>query len=168
MLHTTSSFSIFLVFSGFILGCTNHPSSEKETVERKTLALQFIDAAVKPGDNFFLYANGNWYDTATILPTESRAGARLEMDFRTKENIKSILQEAAASTTHAKGSIEQQVGDLFASGMDTTAIESAGYQPCQTASSTDRFSQRRCRNYAVCSRAIDGTDTSARVAIHIT
>ncbi len=71
------------------------PAEKMET--RKTLSLQNIDSAVKPGDNFYMFANGKWYDTATILPTESRAGARLEMDFITKDHIKSILQEAAAS-----------------------------------------------------------------------
>ncbi|MGB3076919.1 MAG: M13 family metallopeptidase, partial [Chitinophagales bacterium] len=96
--------------------------------ERKTLSLQNIDTAIKPGDDFFLYANGNWYDTATILPTESRAGARLEMDYKTKANIKSILEEAAASNS-TKGSVEQKVGDFYASGMDTAAIDQLGYQP---------------------------------------
>ena len=102
------------------------PSEKVET--RKTLSLQNIDSAVKPGDNFYLFANGKWYDTATILPTESRAGARLEMDFITKDHIKSILQEAAAADS-PKGTIEQKVGDFFASGMDTSAIEKAGLNP---------------------------------------
>ena len=104
----------------------------KNTVETATpargLSMQNIDSAVKPGDNFFLYANGKWYDTATILPTESRAGARLEMDYIAKAHIKNILEETA-SAKNTGGSIEQQVGDLFAAGMDTATIEKLGYEP---------------------------------------
>ena len=90
--------------------------------------MQNIDSSVKPGDNFFLYANGKWYDTATILPTESYTGSWLEMNYVTKAHIKTILNNAASGTNKA-GSIEQQVGDLFASGMDSVAIEKLGYEP---------------------------------------
>ena len=109
-------------------GC--NPTPPEQSTERKTLSLQNINTAIRPGDNFFLYANGNWYDTATILPTESRAGARLEMDYITKANIKAILEETAA-TTSPKGTVEQKIGDFYASGMDSVTIESLGFQPLQ-------------------------------------
>jgi len=120
-----------LATAAILLACiyscnSGAPSEKMET--RKTLSLQNIDSAVKPGNNFYMFANGKWYDTATILPTESRAGARLEMDFITKDHIKNILQEAAAADS-PKGTIEQKVGDFFASGMDTSAIEKAGLNP---------------------------------------
>ena len=103
--------------------------NKTETVSTaKGLLIQFIDTSLKPGDNFFMYANGKWYDTASIAPSESRAGARLEMDYIAKAHIKDILEEAAASKS-ATGSIEQQVGDLFASGMDSVTIEKLGYDP---------------------------------------
>ncbi|MBA3649705.1 MAG: M13 family metallopeptidase [Chitinophagales bacterium] len=107
--------------------CRTSSNNEKPDT-RKTLSLQNIDSSVKPGDNFFLYANGKWYDTATILPTESRSGARLEMDYRTKANIKRILEEASSSN-NPKGSIEQKIGDLYASGMDSATIENLEYEP---------------------------------------
>jgi putative endopeptidase len=75
---------------------------------------------------------------ATILPTESRAGARIEMDYTTRAHIKSILEEAS-SANNTKGSIEQKVGDLFASGMDTATIEKAWICACKKVSSADRF-----------------------------
>ena len=126
----TSGFSILVIalFSLWIADCRNSATSDKKAEQRKTLSLQNIDSSIKPGDNFYLYANGKWSDTATILPTESRAGARLEMDYKTKANIKSILEEAASSNS-AKGSMEQKVGDLYASGMDSITIDKLGYQP---------------------------------------
>lgn len=96
--------------------------------QQKTLSLQYIDSSVKPGNDFYMYANGKWYDTATILPTESRAGARLEMDYLTKANIKSILEQSA-SAKNKLATIEQKVGDFYTSGMDTVTINKLGYQP---------------------------------------
>lgn len=117
---------LFIACTGFFISsCKNTPEKKSES---RGLSVQYIDSSVKPGDNFFLYANGKWYDTATILPTESRAGARIEMDYVAKAHVKSILEEAAAGK-NTPGSIEQQVGDLFASGMDTAAIEKLGYAP---------------------------------------
>lgn len=124
--YRLSHAAIFLCI--VLAGCSRTPPAQN--TERKTLSLQNINTAIRPGDDFFLYANGNWYDTATILPTESRAGARLEMDFITKANIKAILEETAA-TTSPKGTVEQKIGDFYASGMDSAAIEKLGYQPLQ-------------------------------------
>ncbi len=84
--------------------------------------MQNIDSAIKPGDDFYMFANGKWYDTANYFAYRISCCARLEMDYVTKAHIKSILEEAAAAT-NAPGSIEQKVGDMFASGMDTVAIE---------------------------------------------
>jgi len=119
--------SLSLAVTGLIFCiCSCKNNSAPETA--KGLSLQNIDSSVKPGDDFFMYANGKWYDTATILPTESRAGARLEMDFITKAHIKNILEEAA-SAKNETGSIEQKVGDFFTSIMDTVKIEKLGYDP---------------------------------------
>ncbi len=103
MKNNPINLSVVLFLLLAITACKQTPSTQN--TDRKTLSLQNINHNIKPGDDFFLYANGNWYDTATILPTESRAGARLEMDFKTKANIKSILEEAAA-TAAPKGTVE--------------------------------------------------------------
>jgi putative endopeptidase len=124
--------SVFAIVQLLTVICScNQPAPANKPEERKTLSLQYIDSAIKPGDDFYMFANGKWYDTATILPTEFRAGARLEMDFITKDHIKSVLQEAAAADS-PKGSIEQKVGDFFASGMNTTAIDKAGLNPIKS------------------------------------
>ncbi len=87
-----------------------------------------MDLSVKPGDNFFDYVNGGWYKKTTILPTESSAGAALDLYNRTKEHIHSIL-DSVAKGGFANGSIEQKVGDFYASGMDSATIEKLGYDP---------------------------------------
>ncbi len=115
-----------LVCSLCILCCNN--AAKKEAAVVKDLTLANINSSIKPGDNFYLFANGKWYDTATILPSESRAGAGVEMYYRLKNNIKSILKTTSAAKA-AAGTVQQKVGDLYASGMDTATIEAAGYKP---------------------------------------
>lgn len=88
------------------------------------------DSSISPGENFWMFANGGWYNTASIPATESSVGAFLDLRNRTRENLKQILDEISA-TEHQQGSIEQQVGDLFASGMDSAAIDKRGYDPIQ-------------------------------------
>ncbi len=44
------------------------------------LSLGYIDASVKPGDDFFRYSNGGWVKTAAIPADRTVAGVNLELD----------------------------------------------------------------------------------------
>ncbi len=120
--------TLVISISFFIFSCTADKKDTVADAQRKSLSLVNIDSAVKPGDNFFLFANGKWFDTARILPTESRAGSGLEMYNITKLHVKEIL-DSISKASNTAGSIEQKVGDFYASGMDSAAIEKAGYTP---------------------------------------
>jgi putative endopeptidase len=87
-----------------------------------------MDTTTSPGENFFLYANGNWLNKTQIPKSESGWGTFYILWESNENKIHSILTEAA---THDDtiGSIEQKVGDFFTSGMDTAAIERVGYNP---------------------------------------
>ncbi len=125
MRHIKLSILLFTLSVLTYFSCKNKSESE---VMNRGLSTQYIDSSINPGDNFFLFANGKWYDTASIAPSESRAGARLEMDYVAKAHIKSILEDVAIAKNES-GSIEQQVGDFFASGMDSVNIEKLGFNP---------------------------------------
>ena len=87
-----------------------------------------MDMAIKPGDNFFEYANGNWIKENIIPAKETRWGSFNILHQENTDRLLSILKEVSI-TTHPQGSLEQRVGDLYASGMDSVAIEQRGYQP---------------------------------------
>ena len=108
-----------------IVSCNNQTDSKSSNI---TLSLANMDSATKPGDDFYKFANGKWFDTAVIPASESRVGAGLEMYNRTKANIKEIL-ESVSKSNNAAGSVEQKVGDFYLAGMDSAAIEKAGYEP---------------------------------------
>jgi putative endopeptidase len=109
------------------LGACN---SEKPTSTQKFIDVASLDSSVAPGDNFFKYVNGKWLVTAVIPPTQTSTGAFDELYNKTKANIKKLLEEAANGRAD-KGTIEQKVGDFYASGMDSVAIEGLGYQPIE-------------------------------------
>ncbi len=87
-----------------------------------------MDTTVKPGDNFFLYANGKWIKNTKIPASETGWGTFYTLRDKNEANIHQILDYAAAHDDTA-GSINQKVGDMFKSGMDTVAIEKLSYDP---------------------------------------
>lgn len=88
-----------------------------------------MDLSVKPGDDFFEYANGAWIKKNPIPGDKTSWGSfNILRDDNTK-NLLTLLKEVSAAKGEPKGSLKQRVGDLFASGMDSLKIEKAGYNP---------------------------------------
>lgn len=94
---------------------------------------KFIDAAnmnlaVRPQDDFYEYANGTWLTKTEIPATESRWGSFSELREFNQNALKTICEELAVKSGE-KGSLSQKVGDFYATGMNTEAIEKAGIAP---------------------------------------
>jgi putative endopeptidase len=89
-----------------------------------------MDMSIKPGDDFFDYANGNWIKNNPIPAKETRWGSfNILHQDNTDKLLKLLSEVSATSATQPKGSLKQRVGDLYASGMDSVAIERLGYTP---------------------------------------
>jgi putative endopeptidase len=91
-----------------------------------------MDLSVKPGDDFFEYANGNWIKNNPIPAKETRWGSFGILAQGNTDKLLSLLGEVS-KTHHPKGSLEQRVGDLYASGMDSLLIEKRGFDPIKPA-----------------------------------
>ena len=87
-----------------------------------------IDPAKKPGDDFFMYVNSIWYDTARIPASQSGVGSYSFLNYPQRIRMQGILDSVSAAQNKL-GSIEQKVADFYASGMDTLAINKRGYDP---------------------------------------
>jgi putative endopeptidase len=90
-----------------------------------------IDPSVKPGDNFFDYANGSWIKQNAIPAKETRWGSFNILHQENTDRLLSLLNEVSKTPGQLKGSLKQRVGDLYASGMDSITIEKKGYNPIQ-------------------------------------
>ncbi|HLA57892.1 MAG TPA: M13 family metallopeptidase, partial [Puia sp.] len=105
-----------------LAGC----QSKLETVVPSDIA--GIDSSVKPENNFFMYVNRIWYDTAQIPPSQSGVGAYMFMNYPQRMRLQGIL-DSVSKANNTAGSIEQKLGDFYASGMDTITINKIGYDP---------------------------------------
>ncbi|PLW89626.1 M13 family metallopeptidase, partial [Mucilaginibacter sp.] len=88
-----------------------------------------MDLSVKPGDDFFEYANGGWIKQNAIPAKETRWGSFNILRQENTDRLLSLLNEVSKNPNSPKGSLKQRVGDLYASGMDSLAIEKKGYSP---------------------------------------
>ena len=79
-----------------------------------------MDRSVKPGDDFFQYANGTWLRHTDIPADRSSYGAGSILAEQTDKKVAELIQ------TQPKGT---KIGDYYAAFMDTTAIEAAGLKP---------------------------------------
>ncbi len=113
-------FSLALVLAG---ACKKAADTNE-----KHVVVSGIDQTKKPGDDFFTYANGIWYDTAKIPATQTGVGSYSFMNYPQRIRLQAIL-DSVSKTNNSAGSIEQKVGDFYASGMDTTTINQRGYEP---------------------------------------
>src|SRR5256885_2476733 len=91
-------------------------------------ALDAMDTTVKPCDDFYRFAVGHWRETHPLGPQYSRFGRFEEVSERTREVLRKILDEDAASKA-AAGTGEQKVGDFYAACTDEQAIEVQGLAP---------------------------------------
>ena len=89
------------------------------------------DSTVAPCVDFFQYADGGWIKANTIPADKARWGSFEELADRNRTVLRSIAEEAAAKTDSPKGSNRQKVGDFWAAGMGTEAIEKAGTKPLE-------------------------------------
>ncbi|MDB4926168.1 M13 family metallopeptidase [Mucilaginibacter sp.] len=101
----------------------------KPKSHRKFIDPANMNKAVKPGDDFFEYANGTWIKTHEIPAKQTRWGAFIILNQENTDRVLAILKDVSKTFGLPKGSVKQRVGDLYASGMDTVAIEKIGYDP---------------------------------------
>ena len=124
---------LLVVVVAFAFACASAPSQPPPAARAKDasppehgLDLTAIDPSVKPGDDFFRYANGGWIKS-TEIPADrsswSNGGILTEL---TAKRTSDLIQEAAkgASSGEAK-----KIGDTYSSFMDEEAIEAKGLAP---------------------------------------
>jgi len=95
------------------------------------LDLTSRDTQVRPGDDFYRYANGHWLDTNTIPADRTSWSVFAQLDEVARENLRGIVEAIPADSP--PGSPEKKVRDFYRSYIDTDAIERVGITPAQPA-----------------------------------
>ena len=91
-----------------------------------------MDRSVKPGDDFYHYANGDWIKRTEIPPDSSyvAVGGWLNDNSTelTRKQTAGLIEEAVKANAPA-GSNTRKIADFYLSYMDETAIEAKGIAP---------------------------------------
>ncbi len=88
-----------------------------------------IDRKADPCTDFYQYANGAWRAANPIPASMPRWSRRWAAGESSKEQLRTILEEASARRDWTKGSVEQQIADYYASCMDQARIDRLGIEP---------------------------------------
>ena len=113
-----------------LLQITLHAQKDKKVVAIKYIDPANMDLSVKPGDNFYLYANGEWLKDNPVPASKTRWGSFDILYQGSLEKLRGLCEYAASNTS--KGTTYQRVGDLYASAMDSNAIELLGFTPIKS------------------------------------
>jgi endothelin-converting enzyme/putative endopeptidase len=89
-------------------------------------ATSAMDKSVKPGDDFWEYVNGTWDENTQIAADRASAGPFVTLSDQAEKDVRQIVEQEASNPS---GHLGQQIGDYYASFMDTGAIEAAGTAP---------------------------------------
>ncbi|HEX5551929.1 MAG TPA: M13 family metallopeptidase [Chitinophagaceae bacterium] len=121
--------SIYLLIAAAVVSCGLYSCQSGNHQSKDALDFSGRDTSVRPTQNFFQYANGDWVKNTKIPASKTGWGSFYIVRDHALTNMETILDSCQALKNPAKGSVAQQIGDLYASGMDSTAIEKAGLSP---------------------------------------
>ncbi|MEQ7874629.1 M13 family metallopeptidase [Sphingomonas sp. ASV193] len=106
-----------------------YPSSfPKAKFQSWGVDLTAVDPSVKPGDDFWDFANGAWAKRTPIAPDRTFVGIDSVLNDQIDRDVRAIIEDKAANP-QGSGRLGQQIGDLYASWMDTGTIERLGTAP---------------------------------------
>ena len=87
-----------------------------------------MDLSVKPGNDFFRYAAGNWMKTHPLDDEHTENGAFTDLYEESQKRIQNIIL-AYAGKPQTKGSLGQKIGSLYNLMMDSVRLNKEGYAP---------------------------------------
>ncbi len=96
--------------------------------ETHGIAVANMDRSVKPGDDFYQYANGEWIKRNEIPPDRAGVDVWSKLDDQGNKRMADLIAEIAKSNPPA-GSNSRKVADLYNSYMDEAGIEAKGLAP---------------------------------------
>lgn len=98
------------------------PSAPKPQIGEFGFDQAGMDTSVRPGDNFFKYANGTWVKNTPIPADKSNYGMFTLLEDLSRERTKTLIEESARNP-------DSRIGAAYASFMDEAGIEAKGLSP---------------------------------------
>jgi len=129
MKHTHRISTSFLALIAVSLVCVVFSQDAGQNLpETHGIQIANMDRSLKPGDNFYEYANGAWIKRTEIPNDRAGVGVFSVLDDLATKRTADLIEEASKSNAPA-GSPERKIADLYNSYMDEAGIEARGLAP---------------------------------------
>lgn len=104
-------------------------SAQQAKPKNPGIDLDLMDKSVKPGDDFFRYVNGAWFDKTQIPADKTRWGSFDELRQNTDKDALAILKAAAADKKLDPKSDQAKAVNVYKTYMDTIYRNKIGITP---------------------------------------
>jgi putative endopeptidase len=122
---------ILVLLSTFpLFGAQGQAATPSDTPTPNThgIAVDNMDRSVKPGDDFYQYANGEWIKRTVIPSDRGAVGVFTSLSDLSTKRAAALIEDAAKAGASA-GSSSRKIADLYNSYMDEAGIEAKGLAP---------------------------------------
>jgi len=119
-----------LALTGLLATADAQPAA-KPTFGAWGVDLSGMDKSVKPGDDFFDYANGTWFKTAVIPADRTSTGSFQDLQILSEKRMKDIVAGLEAKPYAQLTDEQKKIRDLYDAFMDTAQIEKRGLAPAK-------------------------------------
>jgi putative endopeptidase len=152
-----------------LAGCATQTAQTATPREPAAIGAFGIDLAardlnVRPGDDFFRYANGTWLANNQIPADRTRWGTFDMLREKSDNDSRAIIEEVAAAGG-APGSIQQKIADYYNSFLNQDAIDARGLAPIQP--ELDRIAALRTHEDVMCLIAAPGIAVNSPIAMSV-
>lgn len=111
------------------LPAPSDPSAPEVTFGDFGLDLSATDDSIRPGADFYRFANGGWIDGSEIPADRTRWGSFDILGEEAEARVKLLVESLPVGP--AEDSVAAKVGEFYRAYTDTAAIESAGLGPVE-------------------------------------
>jgi putative endopeptidase len=147
---------LLVVASALAISACKMQGPDNQAQEQKAgpgigIETSWIDKSVRPGDDFFAYADGNWVKNTPIPADRSRIGGFWIADQQREKNTQALFKDILKSNP-ASGP-EALIANYYKAYLNTDAIDRAGLNPAKA----DLDAVARIADKRQLSAAIGGT-----------
>src|SRR6185369_1761481 len=108
-----------------LLLATIAPSQQTPQPHGPAVVPSYMDTSVRPGDDFYLYANGTWEKNTQIRPDRAFESPASDLYDQHEQKLQNLIEQAAKT----QDPNSRRIAVFYHSYMDESAIEAAGLNP---------------------------------------